>query len=66
MVYSEGGVLFFFFFKWGRGWGTLFFFKKNQWMTAEVSIGVFWKWTFLGGFEREGVGGEGAFIGHFW
>ena len=40
--------------------------KKIQWMTAVVSIGVFWKWTFLGGFEREGVGGEGAFVGHFW
>jgi hypothetical protein len=50
----------------GEGVGYLVFFKKNQWMTAEVSIGVFWKWTFLGGFEREGVGGEGAFIGHFW
>jgi hypothetical protein len=50
----------------GKGGGFLFFFKKNQWMTAEVSIGVFWKWTFLGGFEREGVGGEGAFVGHFW
>jgi hypothetical protein len=51
----------------GEGVGYLvFFLKKNQWMTAEVSIGVFWKWTFLGGFEREGVGGEGAFIGHFW
>ena len=50
-----------------KGGGYLFLKKKeNQWMTAEVSKGVFWKWTFLGGFKREGVGGEGAFAGHFW
>ncbi len=65
-----GGYLFFEKKKRGGGGegkkGTLFFLKKNQWMTAEVSIGVFWKWTFLGGFEREGVGGDGAFVGHFW
>ncbi len=61
---KRGGVLFFLKKKKGGGGGTLFF--ENQCMTAEVSIGVFWKWTFLGGFEREGVGGEGAFVGHFW
>ncbi len=58
---SRGGTVFFL----KKGGGVPCFFE-NQWMTAEVSIGVFWKWTFLGGFEREGVVGEGAFVGHFW